>query len=434
MAVTSSTVWEVWSTGAAANGGGFDPTVVSPGTDYSQQAAAQKTYTDLVINAVTNTNATSAAQPFTASDVGNVYNITSGAGFTVQRVVLISVAAGVGTFNASLGTLSSTGGNATMGGAVDNLTRPAAVAGNTVYVKATATYTITASNTFATAGTLQLPIAFIGYTSSRTDNGYVTVQASTNVSITVFNVTAGRRRFKNFIADCNGLATSTGFAVSGNFSNCENCKALNFTTAGFTSFPFGFIKGCIATGGTAAATAAFNLTGQTPICIGCIATGNVCPGFITNSAGSSAITLIGCIAANNTGASSDGFRNNGTSAAAYFNCDAYANGRHGLLMDTAANLNAANVTVFNCIFVNNGGYGISSNSFSFGTLPTTIPMDFNAFYNNTSGARQNVAAGLNDVTLTADPFTSGAANDFTLNNTAGAGAASKSVGYQYGVI
>src|SRR5204862_226565 len=74
-------VWEVRTTGAGTNAGAFDPSVTSPGTDYSQQDAAQITYTDLVIGGTT-TQLTSAANPFTSAHVGNTINVTGGTGFT----------------------------------------------------------------------------------------------------------------------------------------------------------------------------------------------------------------------------------------------------------------------------------------------------------------------------------------------------------------
>jgi hypothetical protein len=55
MAFLSPAVWEVRSTGAAANGGAFDATSGTPGTDFSQQDAAQIAYTDMVIDGTTNT-------------------------------------------------------------------------------------------------------------------------------------------------------------------------------------------------------------------------------------------------------------------------------------------------------------------------------------------------------------------------------------------
>lgn len=92
------------------------PTGATWHLDYSRTATARYTYTDLVIDAVTNTKVTSAANPFTQKDVGNVINITGGTGFTVDRYVIHSVAAGVATLNSAVGTLGATGGTGTLGG------------------------------------------------------------------------------------------------------------------------------------------------------------------------------------------------------------------------------------------------------------------------------------------------------------------------------
>ena len=74
MALAATTQWDVRTTGDDTNGGAFN--TASSGTDYSQQDAAQITYTDLVIGG-TNTQLTSAANPFTAAHVGNLVNVTS---------------------------------------------------------------------------------------------------------------------------------------------------------------------------------------------------------------------------------------------------------------------------------------------------------------------------------------------------------------------
>lgn len=87
----------------------------------------------------------------------------------------------------------------------------------------------------------------------------------------------------------------------------------------------------------------------------------------------------------------------------------------------------SNAVVINNVITNNSGYGINV-----GTTWESlyhILVDHNAFLNNTSGLRNNVSAGANDVTLTADPYTSRATDDFTLNNTAGGGAACIDAGY-----
>jgi hypothetical protein len=52
----------------------------------------------------------------------------------------------------------------------------------------------------------------------------------------------------------------------------------------------------------------------------------------------------------------------------------------------------------------------------------------NAFFNNTTAATRNVAAGIGTVTLSASPYTS-IGTDFSLNATAGGGAACKGAGF-----
>lgn len=78
--------------------------------------------------------------------------------------------------------------------------------------------------------------------------------------------------------------------------------------------------------------------------------------------------------------------------------------------------------VYNCLLVGNGGYAINTDTAGSG-IPDRGYVDFNAFYNNTSGNYSETAlAGANDITLTADPFTDAANDDYSLNNTAGGGA------------
>ena len=75
----------------------------------------------------------------------------------------------------------------------------------------------------------------------------------------------------------------------------------------------------------------------------------------------------------------------------------------------------------------NGGYG--ANLTTGATYPGIIVIaGYNAFGNNTSGARNNLPTETSDVTLTADPFTNAAGGNFALNNTVGGGAACRAAG------
>lgn len=73
--------------------------------------------------------------------------------------------------------------------------------------------------------------------------------------------------------------------------------------------------------------------------------------------------------------------------------------------------------------MSNGGYALN---LAAGHVNSCI--ENNAYYNNTSGLYGTLTnTGVNDITLTADPFTAVGSEDFTLNNTAGGGSALKSL-------
>jgi hypothetical protein len=67
-------------------------------------------YSDLVIDAVTNTDITSVARPFNGADVGNTMIITGGTGFTPGTYTISAVLLGVATLSGAVGALGSTGG------------------------------------------------------------------------------------------------------------------------------------------------------------------------------------------------------------------------------------------------------------------------------------------------------------------------------------
>jgi hypothetical protein len=138
------------------------------------------------------------------------------------------------------------------------------------------------------------------------------------------------------------------------------------------------------------------------------------------------VTIESCVIASNTGSTTDGVAYGGNqNSCSIINSIFYANGRDGIRIDPT-NIHSALANITGNIFVNNAGYGI--NVVNAPTPTPTIPYwDYNAYYNNTLGAVHNLNAGAHDVTLTGSPFTN-APTDFTLNNTASAGKACRSVG------
>lgn len=160
MAFPADTNWR-WdpSGGSNDNGGAYAASLGGA------RITAAVTYTDLSIDAANNTKITSVARPFVANDVGNVINITSGTGWTVQRAIINSVASGVATMDRAMGTTGSTGGAGKLGGALAVWTDALlelTVAGNTHEVWATATMTLTESLSIAADGTAEAPITVAG--------------------------------------------------------------------------------------------------------------------------------------------------------------------------------------------------------------------------------------------------------------------------------
>ena len=140
MALPSSLVWEVRTTGSDLNGGAFDASLRASGTDYSQQDGPQATYTDLRLDAVDGTKVTSTARPFQASDVGNTIRIPSGiSGMTAGVYNIRSVAGGVAVLDRACGTAGTSQGTGSirLGGAIGSLSRLAGdmVAKNLAFVK-----------------------------------------------------------------------------------------------------------------------------------------------------------------------------------------------------------------------------------------------------------------------------------------------------------
>lgn len=178
-ALNSGNVLEIRSTASnsALQGCFFNPTVASPGTDYSQQDDAQVTYTDIVIDASDPRLITSAANPFTSDHAGNGIRFTSGAGFitgSTNWFIIESVSGNTATLDRGAGTLGSTGGNGRLGGACEpNNTLADEMfeslrASDTVYIKG--------NNIFGEAVSISgnqgdsKAIKVIGYNSVRGDN------------------------------------------------------------------------------------------------------------------------------------------------------------------------------------------------------------------------------------------------------------------------
>lgn len=413
MAFTATTQWDVRTTGSDTNGGGFDTS--SSGTDYSQQDAAQITYTDLVIDAAANTKCTSAANPFTASHVGNVINITSGTGFTVQRVQVVSVAAGVATCDKSLGTLSSTGGNGKLGGglATINAALTLAISSNGIHIKA-GTYTVTASLNIATVLTLS------GYGLVHNDLGTKPLITTATNSVDLWNVTANTQPvFINLSLSNTASTRAKGVVRTGGFSGYwtfYKCLFDGFTNGiynesggGYSSIDSIYVAACELKNCTDWAI----ISRSEISVIGCSVHHNG-----KGVQGAEHTTFERSIIWSNSGDGySFGYKNSGT--VIVLNSTFANNGGDGLDIGAPFIMHFANNLIYG-----NTLFGVTAS----GTL--TWQIWYNAYGGNGSGNVNSFARlGYSPVTLTANPFTNAGAGDFSLNSTAGGGAACKDAGY-----
>jgi len=385
------------------------PTAATWSIDYSQQAAAQFTYTDLA-SAGAGLTVSSAAKPFAKQHVGNALVITGGTNFTAGRYVIASVAASVATVvgagNITTGVgASGTGG---LGGALATPGQAGAhmLASMACYIK-TGSFTQTSASTNVAGGNFTPAAAVLleGYDTVRGDLNPIgatgtrpTITASAISTFTMIGSASLTGRISNLILDGASLTSSRGVNAA-NACVVTYVTAKNCTNGGITGS--GYAVRCSTTG--CSSVAALSITNA----IGCVSYSNTISGITSTVA-------VACLAYSNSGASSDGFA---TTTAV--NCSSYGNGRDGFRSGVQGG------TLLNCISEGNTGVGFTLNGNPGQALIKC------AAYNNTGGATsvssRDVVTGL--LTLSASPFTSAAGGDFSLNNTANAGAACRAAGF-----
>jgi len=412
MALSIRTVWEVRPTGSPSNAGGFNPANVNAGTDYSQQVAAQVIRTDLVIGGAN--SLTSAALPFSATEVGNLIHILSGTNFTPGFYELVSISGSTVTLDRSPGTLAATGGTGRVGGALSTPNDTPAIQGGIVWIQAGAGYTTGVQwilNDGVGDGNF---VAHIGYGTTRGDNLRATVTSLGALSPMLTQ--ANQIIVRNLVIDGATLA-SRGINL-GNDCYVENVHVTRCTLSGMLAQNEGTrIRRCLFTFNGASAAAGSGLNVGT----GCIAT--ECEahdnkqGFASSNGTGE---FVRCLAHGNTGS---GFYQEGDDGMHLRNCTTDANGVDGLqLADTSAIMT---LEVANCLFSNNPTAGIKSDTTNYSGAQFAQTASFfqnNAFFGNGSNY-SGVPAGASDIILTASPYTNAASGDYSLNSTTGGGAA-----------
>ena len=424
-ALPAATVWEVRPTvGADTNGGGF--VTGSAGTDWSQFNAAQYALT----NGVTNGTTTVATVSASADMVGNIAYITGGTGsVTAAWYQVVSESAGVSiTVDRSTGLTAGTGVTINIGGALATIKQANtnAVVSNIVYVKATGTYTVTTAMTVSLISTLSPdnPYSFIGYTTTRGDNGQVTWTTSTNSIDLVDFSDAYNVKFQNFIFTSTAGTPGNGFQASAG-ANSTSTYVINCSFSGFNVGILGnytvnwAFQGLYLINSRVTASVSHGVLNSGNMYIfGSKFDNNGGDGvqFNNSSSGGNWLVVSNSIFYKNTVNGLNNLSANGTSVIAIFNSDFSTNTQVGLLM-AAANFPA--VQIANCIFDANTGFGISAGTTPGGLLYPWLSYS-NAFYSNTGGTTQNLAPGIGTITLSASPYVSAGTN-FALNTTTGGG-------------
>jgi hypothetical protein len=462
LAVSNAAVFETRpATGNDLNSGGFVTT--AGGTDYSQQTSPHVTFDGVTIAAHTaGTTATIIITGYTVAttDVGNLVRIAGGTNFTAGLYQILSVSTGANTWTLDRNSCSGAGIGMTgrMGGALATLVQffadvdanTGALGGYVCYI--TGTYTITTAilingnyNTNASSGNTNTTLGgvqVIGYSATRGDNGQFTLTTATNsTDLLHYSNTNRNVTFYNCAFTTTAATTAIGCTTPNNSAQpCklgfDNCSWAGFTFAIWTdqssngaAFNSLYMRNCVVSGCTSGGVYISAMT----LVQDCYFHGNTNDGLHCSANGNSnrgPIVCIGSIFYNNTGI---GVNNQALSNAPtvsdnvtiMVNCCCVSNTSDGFRANVTGGNGLINVILQNSIFYGNGGFGVN--------LPTIYGLllgGYNAYGSNTSGAYGNaMVAQPGDVTLSGDPFTGRTSNDFSLNSTAGAGAACKQVGF-----
>lgn len=424
MALSANTTFEVRTTANDTNGGGF--VTGASGTDYSLQDAGQVTFNGTTVTASTggvSSTITITGYTVAAGDVGNLLQINGGTNFINGTYQVVSVNTGLSqwTLDRNCTTGVGTGMRGVMGGALATIQAALTlmtVPGMTVYIKATALYSISAALTNGSADSLTVTTRIIGYGTTRGDG--VQPEVKQTATANGFTLSTSGWSISDIYVNMNSKA-AYGIHFSGGYGGrAYRCKVGSSASYG------------IVCQGTSNTVSQCEITGQTGTAA--IYTGSLVEycwihdGSTVGITGFTGIAQFNVIT-NMSGGTSDGIQSD--YPALLFANTIHGCGRDGIrITNTYPGILAA---IWKNICTSNGGYGIN---FVTAASPSTVAdprYNYNAYKSNTSGNLNNVTAGSNDVLLTADPYTNAAGNNFTLNTTAGGGAAIRSVGFP-GVI
>ena len=406
MALSDGSVIEIRTDGDDTNGGGWYD---DGGTDYTQQAAAQLSLTDLAC-VTGGAVVTSATGGFTAEMVGSWLQINAGTHFTIgfYQIATYTSSNQVTLDRDPTDGTNGSAGECKVGGALATPGKVSDVPDNMdghVWIRA-GTYTLT-TDVAGAGGPMLLPddaaLWVRGYNGTRGDavlgSQPVTIDAGAETSVILIEPDSAHAYnqsvlIEHLILDGNSGADNVGFSgQSWRAGVARDCLARDCASVGFQHC---MAIQCRAEGCTWGfyrsnnyACVAYNCTdgfrGPRYICTDCIAYGCSDNGFEADDEGQ---LFVRCTAYNN---SSNGFQ--------CYRGDCFVD----------------------CVAVENGGYGFTG-------LNQGATINCYA-YDNTSGAQDTTVYAAGTVAaLTGDPFIDAANADFRLNNRPGKGAALRAAG------
>lgn len=432
------------ATGSDSNGGGFDDTTGTPGTNFAWGVSqAVTTYTDLTA-AGAGLNVQSPAQPFGAQHVGNIINVTGGTNATSGRYQVLSVTGVVAALDRAWCTGACSNGAGKLGGALATIQvgmnvafiSAGAIADARVYVKK-ASYTGTVA--LVNSGGIS-PVGYrsrvIGYFATHDDDptpqsgNQPSYAVGSGVGVNGLTASIGGMSFENITLDgtvSSGTRGVKGASITGSFNQVFNSKILGFSSTGYEDFTsvenamdFGEVTGCVGSIGAVVLGTTSKLTHSwihknTFVGVGCSLQGAV---------------IVDNLVTNNSGASSDGITS--YYGEVMIGNTIYGNGRDGIRF--AQGVGQISLICQRNLMAKNAGFGINRASVIGPTVVRIQRVNFNAFYGNTSGNYNSITAGDNDVSVSANPFVSSDANlaaenapDWSLNATPAAGASLRAI-------
>jgi hypothetical protein len=427
LALPQDVVWELRSTGTEAAGGGYAASLAgASSTDFSQQDAVALSVSDGVGTGTTNLSSVTGG--FLSSHVGNIIRISGGtltAGF-------YAITARVDTNNVTLDRTPGTGtgstvavGGASKVGSNDIIFKNAVVSGNIIYCKGTFTIA-TNSVTCLTASSAVAPCQFIGYTTTRTDNGRCTFTLSGTVS---FRVTGNFWVIKNVDVNANG-SSATAISQEGTNNYLYNCIGRSATSSNYTDI------GGSGGGGNVADACEFKSGTGDGVTVGTSGSnqwsGRVERCTIHGNSGSG----ISCTNGNWTiernfiyGNTLDGVTITTRYGHYLMNNVISRNGRDGVRIsstDTAGKLYGTHIR--RNIFNRNTGYQVNYTPADISTTQGATVWanhftDCNSFYTTGTGVVNQIPTLANSLTLTSDPFVASSTGDYTIDSGSAGGAA-----------